>query len=75
MSNDPKDTVVDLSKLLKNQSKNGQGVNVNINTQSMITSLNEGTTMIGVETSTKNSGENPLRSNENFTKNKNESNN
>lgn len=72
MSNDPKDAVVDLSKLVKNKTGISQTSNLNNitnNTQSMITSLNEGTEMIGMETATKNTKANTLRSQETFSKN------
>lgn len=46
MPNDPKDQTVDWSKVTQPDNA--------INTQSMITSLNEGATLTGVETAAKN---------------------
>lgn len=62
MSNDPKDTMVDLSKLMVGQ---GGQTSVNISVQttpvsatpSMITSCNEGANLIGHENFTHNGGQ------------------
>lgn len=58
MSNDPKDAAVDLSKLMRSQAPTSTPTSTPVipvsATNSMITSCNEGTNMIGHELSTLN---------------------
>lgn len=58
MSNDPKDAVVDLSKLMRSQAPTSTPTSIPTipvgATNSMITNCNEGTNMIGHELSTLN---------------------
>lgn len=58
MSNDPKDAVVDLAKLMRSQVTTSTPTSIPVipvgATNSMITSCNEGTNMIGHELSTLN---------------------
>lgn len=64
MSNDPKDAVVDLSKMMTGQPATPtQTIPVSAS-PSMITPCNEGANLIGVETST----QYPLVGHENFSK-------
>ena len=57
MSNDPKDAVVDLSKLVKRPAKSNTPTNVSpdnkVNTSMLRTKLDEGVNMIGRENFTK----------------------
>lgn len=54
MSNDPKDAIVDLSKLMRSQAPTSIPTIPVGATNSMITNCNEGTNMIGHELSTLN---------------------
>lgn len=55
MSNDPKDAVVDFSKLTTGQPETSTQTILSSTRPSMITSCNEGANLIGVETNAKKS--------------------